>query len=106
MADVPHLAYPFQLNTRGSAAVVNEQDDDNDIIDCVEVLLSTERGERIELPDYGLEDPAFRMNGADGRQIVSVIEEWEPRATIDFDDDELEELVQTVRLRVIGRTHG
>lgn len=103
---IPHLAYPFRLNSKGTAAVVNDQGDDGDVLDQVEVLVSTEVGERIELPDFGIEDQTFREGGADVDEILGAIADWVPSADVDpeQEDPEDEALVDTVRLRVMGRT--
>lgn len=73
---------------------------DDEIMDCVEVLLSTERGERIELPDYGLPDQLFKEGGVDLQQVRAIIDTWEPRALADLTRVELEDLVDRVRIEV------
>jgi phage baseplate assembly protein W len=100
MPDIPKLAFPF---ARGA---YREQDSDEEIIDCVEVLLSTNRGERIEVPDYGLPDQAFREGGASQEQIVATINEWEDRADISVErtGSELDALIDRLRVTVSRRT--
>ena len=83
-----------------------EQDSDEDVMGCVEVLLSTFTGERIEAPDYGIDDQAFRENSADVGHIASKISLWEPRADIEIEPERIQDLVQTVRLRYRGRVDG
>lgn len=96
MIDIPHFSFPFRLSG-GSPATV-EQGSDDEILDCVEVLLSTEPGERIDLPDYGLEDQTFREGGASRTAIQNTIRTWEPRASTDIEPAELEERIDNVRL--------
>lgn len=98
MADVsiPHFALPFRFEG-GSAAVV-EQDTEDEVAQCVEVLVSTPVGSRIEdLPEYGIVDPAF-VPVIDTGTILDALETWEPRAvaTLAVDTDALDELVQRV----------
>jgi phage baseplate assembly protein W len=78
---VPHFAIPFRVNASGSAAVL-DQDSDEEIAQCVAVLMSTTVGERIELPDYGIPSPVFSMLSAhDDTDLAAAVGKWEPRAT-------------------------
>lgn len=107
MAEIltPQIAFPLRLNATGTDAVVNEQDSDDDVMDCVEVLVSTERGERVDLPDYGIDDPTFTQGEANTDDIISAIGEHEPRADIDFEhEDDADDLIDRIRLRVKGRS--
>lgn len=92
----PKLAFPFQ---RGS---YHEQGSDDEIFDCIEVLLSTELGEREEVPDYGVPDQAFRQNGADIGAILEVVDEWEPRAAVSIQREALEDFVDQLTVKVSG----
>lgn len=101
MADItPHFRFPFQLTTDGKGPRVNDQDSQNDVEDCVEVVLSTLLGERQELPAYGLPDQVFQENGADLQIIDTVIDQWEPRAEATLSATEIEELAQRVRINM------
>jgi phage baseplate assembly protein W len=99
-ADIPQFSFPFRLQNDGTAPVVVEQDSDDDIVDCVEVLLRTERGSREELPDYGIPDQAFKMGGADYEVLEEAISRWEPRAHAAVEHVELVDLVERVRVNV------
>jgi phage baseplate assembly protein W len=77
----PHFALPFRVNTSGSAAVL-DQDSEEEIAQCVRVLMSTTVGERIELPDYGIPSPVFStMSTHDDADMAAAVGKWEPRAT-------------------------
>ncbi len=103
---IPHFSLPFRRDTHGRC-VVNEQDDDDEIVDCVEVLLATERGSRIEVPEYGLPDQVFRQGGADLSVVTSVIERWEPRAEHFVErKKELTDMVDQVRVNIMERDNG
>lgn len=80
MPSVPHFNYPFQI--RGRKVNTVEQDTVEEVIICVYAVLATELGSRQEEPDFGWPDPAFRQGGADLEEMVSVVDEWEPRADV------------------------
>lgn len=80
---IPHFAYPLRY-VNGSA-VVNEQDSLDDIADCVYAICTTHPGDRVELPDFGITDPAFQQVPIDAAALQQQIEEWEPRAQILID---------------------
>lgn len=100
MTDIPHFRFPFALAGDGKGLRVNEQDSQEDVEDCVEVVLSTVIGERQELPTYGLPDQAFRENGADMQVIDIVIDQWEPRADVTLSAEEIEDLTQHVKINM------
>lgn len=101
--DTPHLKFPFHLQADGTSAMYTEQDSDDDIMDCVEILLRTERGSRIEVPDYGIPDQVFREAGADYEVIEEAISEWEPRADAKVrQSTQLVDLTEQIRVEVVG----
>lgn len=83
----------------GSPAVV-EQDTVEEITQCVEAVLKTQVGQRIEVPEFGLDDPTFMELAANetGEEIALAVEEWEPRAGDVLTDIEIEEALTRVRL--------
>lgn len=103
VVDSPHFSFPFRRGVSGTQVVVVEQDSDEEVEDCVIILLQTEIGEHPGIPEYGLEDQTFREGGVDLGYIKSVIGEYEDRALADMEDYEIEELVHRVRLRVSSR---
>jgi phage baseplate assembly protein W len=102
MADitVPHFALPFRLAGDGSFAVV-EQDSDDEVVQSVEILLRTRVGSRIELPEYGIEDPTFTVV-PDIAGILDAIADWEPRAQVTIGDeiDSKDELMHNISVQV------
>jgi phage baseplate assembly protein W len=103
MIDNPHFAFPFRLV--GTRVVTVEQGSDDEILDCVEVLLSTEPGERVDIPDYGLEDQTFRQGGASWAEIRSTVRAWEPRALTEVEESTMEGRVNNMRVK-IRRSRG
>lgn len=102
--DDPHFAFPFSLASGGGQLAVAEQDSDREIEDCVEVLLTTVRGERIDEPDYGIEDPTFLENGADLDAYASAIERWERRLPYDVERAvPMRDMTDRIRVRIQGR---
>lgn len=102
--DVPKLSFPFRLSESGRSVMVVEQNSDDEILDCVEVLLSTERGERLEVPDYGVPDQSFLQGGVDVNDLVGAVARWEPRATVMIQQTEFRDLLQRLRIAVGGGT--
>jgi phage baseplate assembly protein W len=82
---IPHFAFPFRFGERG-AAVVIEQDSYEEIEQCVKVLMLTEIGERLEVPDFGILDVTFR-NGADTSSIEAAAKEWDERVETDISEE-------------------
>jgi phage baseplate assembly protein W len=100
---VPHFAWPFRIDSTGSAAVV-EQDTWEDVAQCVQILLTTVQGDRLELPDYGIPSPLFdTLDSFDSTGILSLIDHWEKRAqaTLDITTDNIDELVRHIEVRLL-----
>jgi hypothetical protein len=56
---VPRLiSFPFRLDPTGSVATV-EQDSDAEIDEQIALAMLTRPGERIQVPNFGVADPAF-----------------------------------------------
>lgn len=101
MADVPHFDLPFRF-VNGKAVEV-EQDTVEDIVVCIEALLRTRPGQRLDLPTYGTPDPLFQ--GADADDLLNVIQEWEPRANIAIEEGwDYEGFIQSLRITVRGES--
>ncbi len=104
MADVPHFSLPFRFVN--PSAAVTEQDSLDEISDCVYAILVCPVGFRVELPLFGLPDPAFAMPAPDADQIAQAIETWEERASVVLDEqpDAFDELISHVETYVQART--
>jgi len=83
MADNPHFKLPFRFGKDGHADVV-EQDSTDDVKQCVEAIMRTPQGFRLEIPGFGIEDPNFIENGPDEISLRRAIDAWEPRADYDI----------------------
>jgi phage baseplate assembly protein W len=97
---VPKLKLPFRV-TNGAAEVV-EQDSFEEVRQCVEVLVRTPVGTRIDEPSYGVRDQTFKEDpaGSDIEDLVEAIEEWEPRAVYTLDDDDVEDLLKKIHINL------
>ena len=104
MTDVPHFDLPFRFSNPQAAVV--EQDSVEEIAECVLAVLLCPLGFRVELPDYGLADPAFSSPLVDVELIRAQVLEWEPRASILIDQapDRFDALVANVQVQVQVRT--
>ena len=99
--ELPHFALPFQIV--GSTAATVEQDSIEDVSACVQVLVSTTVGERVEVPTYGVPDPVFsNVKDATPGNWISAIRKWEPRAATMISDQvsTVDELVRRLRVNV------
>lgn len=73
-----------------------------EIAQCVEAILGTEVGTRLELPGFGLLEQAFREGGASLQELQVAIAQWEPRATAlpERDREQLDSLIDYVKVTV------
>jgi phage baseplate assembly protein W len=94
----PHFAAPFRVT--GSSAAVVEQDSQEEIESCVEAVLRTPVGSRIEEPGYGIPDETFTQLAPNptAEVYLNAIAEWEPRAR-ETGEARIEELTEQVQIR-------
>src|SRR5687767_2556523 len=95
----PHFAAPFRFGLKG--AVVNEQDSEQEIDDCVETILRYEIGHRPEKPDFGRPELIFEESPIDITKLQEAIDTWEPRnemAVGRANLDKLDELITKIRV--------
>jgi hypothetical protein len=101
---VPHFALPFQLAYDHGSMVpkVVEEDSVEDIISCVEAAMRTMRGERVDMPSFGMDDPTFQMLPLDLESIIAQISAHENRASIVMSEtpDRLDALVDVITAEV------
>lgn len=77
---IPHFSLPLQY--RNGSAQVNQQDEIDDIVDCVYAVCVTNPGDRDELPDFGLLDMTFDQVPLPMDAAITQITTWEPRTNI------------------------
>lgn len=94
---VPHFDLPFRLAPDGQFAVV-EQDSDADVLACMRAVLLGRKRQRLDRPEFGIDDPTFHQGGADLDAIRADLDEQEPRARalLDRDPSLLAQLVDEV----------
>lgn len=100
MPDIPHFDLPFRF-VAGSAATV-EQDSLDDVTNAVEAVLRYRRGHRIDVPEFGITDPALAAR-VDVLDLQTEVEQWEPRADLlvaSSGPDRFEALVERVTVSV------
>lgn len=78
--EIPHFAFPFRFGAGGGAVVV-EQDTVEEVEQGVKVLMLTELGERLEVPDFGINDPVFQTD-IDLAEISAAAVEWDERVEV------------------------
>ena len=102
---IPHFAVPFEFKIIGHGeptAAVTEQDSEEEIFDCVEVVLRYETGFRLEKPEFGTPDQTFAETLPDTNRIFEAIDAWEPRAepVISAEVDKFDALISRVRVAI------
>lgn len=104
MATIPQFSLPLRLV--GTDLLEVEQDTDEEISDCVEMVLRTTLGQRPTLPDFGIADPTFTLGGADLEALRLAVETWEPRASALFEREPDLLTTLTDRITVTPITEG
>lgn len=96
---VPKLQVPIRMGLTRLATV--EQDSPEDVAASVYALLATERGSRLEDPDYGVEEAGFEVFPPEEAidEWMVQIERYEPRARVRT-VAELQDLLALVSVRV------
>jgi phage baseplate assembly protein W len=102
----PHFSLPFRFGGIHGAAIVNEQDATEDIVDCVKAILAYPIGSNEALPGFGIPDIVFRVqsskNIASG--VAKSVRQWEPRSDAFVTEYPIafDELVRKLIIRVRG----
>ena len=85
--------FPLRINGRGGFSM---SEGEQDVAEAIWIVLSTSRGERIMMPEFGcgIHDYVFAPNnantrGAVGHQVQKALVRWEPR--IDLADVRVED---------------
>jgi hypothetical protein len=100
---IPHFAIPFRINgVRG--AVVTEQDSEQEILDCVEVIIRYQHGDRPEKPDFGIPDLTFSEPSPNTNLIKQYVDLWEPRIDMDIGEAVLNQIDPLIQYIHVERT--
>jgi len=100
---VPRLSLPLRLEGEGLATI--EQDSIEDVAQGVYAVLSYERGERLEDPEFGIEDPTFEVEPIDTSPWLTQIDRYEPRANVQTTED-VTELLGSIEVQIRRRGNG
>lgn len=79
---IPHFDLPLRYH--GGQAITVDQDSLEDIRNCVEAAVRTERGTRPWVPQFGIDDPTFENQPISMPVLAQQIKDSEPRATLDL----------------------
>jgi len=92
-----HFDLPFRFTAAGSAAVV-EQGSNADDVARLTAFLSWRRGTRIDRPGLGIDDPVHRQRGANIDAIREQLADQDPalEATLTRDTAAFSQLVDTI----------
>jgi len=107
VTDVPHFDLPLRFDPGQSRMAEVEQESVEEILACVLAVMLCERGFRVDVPEFGIDDPTFDPV-VDTDLLRSQIELWEPRAQLALGQrrDELDQLIARVQMRLQVRTEG
>ena len=89
---IPKLRVPLTMGASGFRVV--EQDSTDEVTACVYALVATPLGRRIELPEYGVEDPTFEQLPLNLDEVSAQAAEFEPRADLQNRQDVEEQLIE------------
>lgn len=81
MSTIPHFRLPLRLAADGSFDTM-EQDSDEDVVQCIGVVVGTPTGTRTELPQFGVPRIEFSLAPIPLEMILGSIYTWEPRAPV------------------------
>jgi len=79
MPAVRLISFPFRLDPTGSVATV-EQDGDVEIGEHIALAMLTRPGERIQVPTFGVKDPAF--SGFELGALQRHLDDFGPRVEV------------------------
>lgn len=94
---IPKLRVPLRLEN-GRLGIC-EQDSQENVAACVYAIVATERGSRLEDPDFGVEDPTFDTMPIDVDEWLEQIAAYEPRAEVQT-EQEVGDLIGAVLVEV------
>jgi phage baseplate assembly protein W len=80
MIDRPHFAFPFTRGADGRVRCV-EQDSDEHVMSCVNVIVRCPAGFRLDRPDFGIPWPEYRTT-FDASELDAAVSRLEPRSTL------------------------
>lgn len=92
---VPHFRAPFAVT--GKSAGVVEQGSSTEVNQCIVAVLKTQRGSRLEAPEFGIPDETFTTQApAPSADVyLAAIEEAEPRARV-VGEASIDELIEQI----------
>lgn len=96
--DRPHLSFP-PLLVDGKPAVV-EQDSIEHVEQRVLMVLSVVRGSLIDMPTFGIPDPAFTRAGTSLADIRAAIDQWVPAARATVTDESVVRLARSIGVTI------
>lgn len=98
---VPVMAWPFRMGgVNASEIAFVEQDSEQEVAQCVAAVLSVRRGDLVDEPQLGIDDPTFLLGGTTETALLAAVREWEPRASTNITADEIKGIAQTVGVEV------
>lgn len=97
----PHFDLPFRFMHRGGAASV-EQDSFEDITNCVECIVRTPYGFRVDAPEFGFPNLELFEQPVLSSDVIDLVDSQEPRASLILSEnpDKLDSLIDRITVEV------
>lgn len=103
---IPHFSLPFRFGGLNGGAIANDQDTEDDIVDCVKVIIAYPIGSREDLPEFGIPDLVFKQSSkVNASALHSAVQLWEPRSESVVTEKEMIDIFEQHYL-VRVTTHG
>ena len=103
MAISPHFSLPLRFDR--DHFVVSEQDSEEEILNCIEVICRYTQGDRPEKPTFGIPEQTFATPNPDEDLIRASITEWEDRVNTNVGHtvlDKINPLIQNISVEVVN----
>lgn len=99
----PVMAWPFRIGGFNSSEMQYiEQDEAEEIAQCVTFIFASQPGQLIDDPELGLARPIFRDGGIPVIELEETARNFEPRSRLTITQNTLIALAQTVDINVEG----
>ena len=90
----PHISYPFRRDPTTGKVVFVEQDSEEHVMSCVNMIARCPTGYREDRPEFGWDWPDMKLMPIDPSPLLNSIAAFEPRAHGTVTEDDATQLAQ------------